>query len=259
MNTDSPDFDDRPRAPSSSGNTIIWILLAVFGVLGVMVLICGFALILPAVQQARTAARMATSRNNLKEIGLALHNYYDVHSALPPSAIVDEQGQPRQGWMYSILPQVEEYPLYDRIDSHAAWNDPLNAAASMTRVPVYLNPGISEEMSADGYPLTHYAANSHLFQPNTSFKFQNVTDGLSNTIMIGEINAGFPAWAKPDNTRDPALGLNKGPDTFGSPFPDGVHFVMGDGAVRFINQEIDPQILKALATPNGREVIDHKW
>jgi hypothetical protein len=260
MNTDSPDFEDRPPAPSRGGNNlIIWVLLGLVGVLGLMVLACGAALLLPAVQQARTAARMTTSRNNLKQIGLALHNYHDVHRVFPPSEIVDEQRKPRQGWTYSILPFVDQMDLYEQIDDHAAWNDPKNVPFSQTQIPVYLNPAISETMSGDGYPLIHYAGNSHLFQPNKSFKVADVTDGLATTLMVGEINEGFPPWAEPNNTRDPALGLNKGPDTFGSPYPRGVNFLMGDGSVNTISEEIDPQVLKALATPNGGEELQQNW
>lgn len=256
MNTDSPLFDNRPPTNKSSGNNnFIWILLGGFGVLFVMMLGCGVALFLPAVQQARTAARMSTSKNNLKQIGLALHNYHDVHRVFPPSAIVDERGNPRQGWNYSILPFVDQSSLYNQIDSHAAWNDPQNISFSQTPVEVYLNPSISETTNGDGYPLAHYAGNSHLFQPNSSISFRDISDGAANTLMVGEINAGFPPWSRPDNTRDPMLGLNKGPDTFGSPFPGGVHFLMGDGSVQFISNDIAPDVLKALATPNGAEQI----
>lgn len=52
---------------------------------------------------------------------------------------------------------------------------------------------------------------------------------LATTLLVGEINEGFEPWAKPGNTRDPALGLNKGPETFGSPFEGGVHFMVAHG------------------------------
>jgi len=260
MNTHSPDYEDRRPAPSSgNSNLIIWIVLLIVGGFGVIVLGCGAALLLPAIQQARMAARMAQSKNNLKQIGLALHNYHDVYKMFPPSAIVDEQGTPRQGWTYSILPFVDQAPVFQQIDANAAWNDPVNVPYSQSRIPVYINPAIREEMGGDGYPLIHYAGNSQLFQPNKGMTLREMLDGASNTIMVGEINVGFPPWAKPNDVRDPALGLNKGPDTFGSPYPMGVHFLMGDGAVYPIAKDVDPAVLKALATPAGGERIPPIW
>jgi hypothetical protein len=78
-------------------------------------------------------------------------------------------------------------------------------------LPIYLNPGVDRELSADGFGLTHYAGNSQLFQPNQFLKLEEITDGPGETLMVGEVNEGFQPWAKPGNTRDPALGLNKGP------------------------------------------------
>lgn len=256
MNSDSPIFDDQPRAPSSGSNSLMLILLLV---LAVVVLGGGFLWMYQQVSAARIAARRSMSKNNLKQLGLAMHNYYDVYGTLPASASLDEQGNPRQGWTYSILPFVDQSPLFEQIDDHYAWDDPRNIPHTRLPLPIYQNPAITETMSGDGYGLSHYAGNSQLFSPGKYRTFREVTDGLSGTLMLGEINEGFEPWAKPVQVRDPALGLNKGPDTFGSPFQGGVHFLMGDGAVRFLSDDIDPQVLKALATPDGGEQIDRNW
>ncbi|MBD3676333.1 MAG: DUF1559 domain-containing protein [Planctomycetaceae bacterium] len=98
--------------------------------------------------------------------------------------------------------------------------------------------------------------NSRVFPANKSLQFRDVTDGLSNTLMGGEIADGFSPWSRPGHTRDPALGLNKGPLTFGSPYfgqknYSGVQMLLMDGSVRTISDDIDPAILKALATPDA--------
>ena len=80
---------------------------------------------------------------------------------------------------------------------------------------------------------------------------------MSNTILAGEVSGGFMAWGDPDNRRDPANGMGTGPDQFGEACPGarGVQMLLADGSVRFISENIDPQTLKALASPDGDEPI----
>jgi hypothetical protein len=94
-----------------------------------------------------------------------------------------------------------------------------------------------------------------MIQPGRKRPFSEITDGTSNAILAGEVNANFEPWGKPGNCRDPRLGLNKSPHGFGSPFIGGGHFLMADGAVKFISENIDPQVLKAIATPDGGEPV----
>ena len=70
---------------------------------------------------------------------------------------------------------------------------------------------------------------------------------------------GLPVPPEFPDGRDPSLGINKGPNTFSSPGGRGVQFIFGDSSVRFINNDIDPKVLKALATPNGGEVIEERF
>ena len=85
------------------------------------------ALLLPAVQSAREAARRAQCSNNLKQIGLAFHNYHDSYGCLPPAYIPDGNGQPMHSWRVLILPFVEQSPLYDQYDFDEPWNGPNNS------------------------------------------------------------------------------------------------------------------------------------
>ena len=93
-------------------------LLVVIAIIAILV-----ALLLPAVQQAREAARRSSCKNNLKQIGLALHNYHDVHNVLPPGYLryansASTWSGPGWGWGVMILPQIEMTGMYDalRID-----------------------------------------------------------------------------------------------------------------------------------------------
>ena len=200
-------------------------------------------------------SRSAQSTNNLKQIDLALHNYHDVHETLPAGGTFDRLGRPLQSWQASILPSVEMYDLYQRIEFGLPWNGQRNAPIFKTLVPVYLNPGIAAERDSDGFALSHYAANAYMLGGDRPRTFSDVTDGTSNTLMAGEVSARFKAWGNPTNWRDPSLGVNKDPSGFGGPYPGGANFAMVDGSVRFIKNTVDPKVLKALATPAGGEKV----
>ncbi|MBD3676475.1 MAG: DUF1559 domain-containing protein [Planctomycetaceae bacterium] len=248
---DEPIYDNRPAAGQKSNILVIILIL-----IGAMILGCGgilIALLLPAVEQGREAARRSMSKNNLKQIGLAMHNYHDVYGVLPPGAILSEHGTAHQGWEYSILPFVDQAPLFNQIDSDLPWNSPQNISLYKYEVEVYLNPALEQRSDTAGFGYAHYAGNSHIFEPNRSWSFSEVADGLSNTLMAGEVKDNLMPWGAPGNVRDPALGINKGPDTFGSPFQGGAQFLLMDGSVRFLSENIDPAALKALATPAGEE------
>ena len=122
------------RSRRARGFTLIE-LLVVIAIIAILI-----ALLLPAVQQAREAARRTQCRNNLKQLGLALHNYHDVHNTLPPGWIAGpepgsrisapHEGLNGAGWGTMILPYVEQAPLYDQFDSNLAITDPVNLAFS---------------------------------------------------------------------------------------------------------------------------------
>ncbi len=247
------------RRGQMSTTAIVFLVLGI--VFFVMVVVIGVlvALLLPAVQQARTAARSSQSKNNLKQIGLAMHNYYDVYSMFPPGGIYTKNDEPYNAWMTSILPFVEQANLYNQIDFNQPWTAPGNQPVFKSVIPGFLNPNIGPEVSLVGGGLgaAHYAANSQLLGKNGSVPFREITDGTSNTILAGEVSGGFMAWGDPDNRRDPANGLGTAPDQFGGPATrrGGVQMLLADGSVRFISENIDPQTLKALASPAGKEQI----
>ena len=244
-------FDDRPSVPSHKPKSNFWGWF-----MGLLILVVVLVLLLlPAVQQAREAARRSASKNNLKQIGLALHNYHDTHSTLPPGWIADKEGTLYHGWMYSITPFLDKSPLFNEINSNLPWNHESNVEHYRYQYSVFLNPSIGEVLSKDGLGYAHYAGNSRVFKPNGTFTFDDCTDGTSNTLMVGDIKEGLKAWGTPGNVRDPALGLNNGPNTFGSPHTGIVHFLFMDGSVRAISNDIDLEILKALGTPDGGEDV----
>lgn len=199
------------------------------------------------------------SLNQLRKIGLANINYSSgAASNLPIGGTTDQEGKPQHGWMTTILPFLGQTELATQIQYEIAWNAPENETVFKTSVPNYLNPGIqSPTMNSGGYALSHYTANSRIFGTNKSLSLTAISaaDGLNYTILLGEINANFPAWGSAANMRDPANGLDGGPDHFGSPTGNRVVVIFADGSGKLLNQNIDPQILKAISTPNGGETI----
>lgn len=191
-------------------------LLVVIAIIAILI-----ALLLPAVQQAREAARRSQCKNNLKQIGLALHNYHDAHGRFPQASIVGHVPPGCSSWVrfsgYSwrvmILPYIDQAPLYNQFDLGVStlsgcMNTPAQANWTNIRksiVPAFICPSDDSPLQRNGWAGFDYAAAvrargdaSHgsttgtdlggLTRPGTSFA--NFTDGTSNTIMVGEIYRG---------------------------------------------------------------------
>ncbi|TWT34382.1 DUF1559 domain-containing protein [Blastopirellula retiformator] len=206
-------------------------LLVVIAIIGVLI-----ALLLPAVQQAREAARRMQCRNNLKQMGLALHNYHDVHGSFPAGyyrhrdhgSVSVFQG-PGWGWGTMILPQLEENNRFDglNVSNRHASDDadilqysqpPISAFRCPSAPGGDLNEAFPNSTSAPAHGLstykgvfgdrnTQYSSYSDLadcpytagscneggngiFSPNSKVSFRDITDGTTNTVMIGEVPYG---------------------------------------------------------------------
>lgn len=235
------------------------------------------ALILPAVQQAREAARRAQSKNNMKQMALAIHNYADAHRNLPQGTIEpngkDLKPEERLSWLTSILPYIEQGALYERVDANEGFEAEKNSLARDTRIVIFENPGYAGQattkhgsthyvgiggLGKDGPTLPANNPKAGMFAYNRKTRFADVTDGLSNTLMIGEISKEAGPWARGGDatirafTSKPYL---KGPDGIGGPFRGGGHFALGDGSVRFISENVDPSVIEAMSTISGGEVV----
>jgi len=123
-----------PAGGGGAGPAVAAIAVAV--ILGVFV--CGgilVALLLPAVQSAREAARRAQCSNNLKQIALAFHNYHDTYRTFPPAYIPDEDGNPKHSWRVLILPFLEQRALYEQYNFDEPWDSPNNRIVGNASIP----------------------------------------------------------------------------------------------------------------------------
>jgi prepilin-type processing-associated H-X9-DG protein len=232
------------------------------------------ALLLPAVQQAREAARLTQSKNNLKMIGLAMHNYHETFNELPQGTVPNEDLEPeeRLSWAYSILPFLEQVVLYNELDGKLGWEAEENTLGLQTAIPVYQNPsqpGARPNPSSGDYvgmagvgedaaTLKADDPKAGIFGYDRKVRFRDITDGTTNTIMVTDSskpNASYLAGGKATIrgfSKSPYL---NGPDGIGSPHNGIVQVLFADGSVRAISVNTDETVLEALATKAGGEEV----
>jgi hypothetical protein len=210
------------------------------------------ALLLPAVSSAREAARRSQCVNNLKQIALAMHNFHAAMNTFPRAAIADGNGKPLLSWRVALLPYIEQHELYHRFKLDQPWDSPHNKALLKEMPATYLCPNRAK---AEPFTTTYelFVGPDAVFEKDQDLGVRAITDGTSNTIMVVEAKEAVP-WTKPaDLSFDPAAA----PSLYGagSSHPGGFNASMGDGAVRFIRNTIDPKVFRALITRASGEVI----
>jgi len=263
------------------------------------------------VQQAREAARRTQCRNNLKQLGLALHNYHDAHQTLPPGYIYkpDASTTPPHNsagfsWGAMILPYFEQTAAYQQFNWSAAIFDPTNKTPREQRLSVFLCP--NDSLSQQGfvemgptperYAMASYVASfgppdlddtqekrEGLFSRNSRTRIGDVTDGLTNTLMLGErengpFRKGIPhgvhttyettwcaavrQWDDPEDDHGHMVLFQSGHvpnDGFSddrdvsAPHVGYANFALGDGSVRALNEHMDFMLYQALSTRAGGE------
>lgn len=215
----------------------------------------GVGLALPAVQKVREAAGRMSSSNNLKQIGLAVHNYHDVHGRFPTD-IKDKTGKAILSWRVEILPYIEQEAVYRQVKLGEAWDSPANKEMAKVQIKTFMSPNATNTQVEGGYGVTHYRGvkgKGMAFDPTVKqLRFQDFTDGTSNTIMV--VEGGDPvAWMKPDDFDVPAKGAIPRLEVPGRP---GFNALFADGSVRWITRPgVNDNDLRAYFTRNGGEVV----
>lgn len=305
----------RPRLRSRRSAFTLVELLVSIAIIGVLV-----ALLLPAVQSAREAARRCSCRNNLKQIALATLNYHDTQDHLPPPKVLNPDGTARNslgGTLVLLLPYLEEGNLYANYDLTQSIYSAQNTPVTTSTLPPYLCPsmrlpttqasGGGPTLGAGSYLISVRAAWLNFVTYGTetndgafdnvprglrySLALKNITDGTSNTLLIGEINYAFERQEAPPGIGDHAAGRREffswpqgypelawghmasttprlfnnhteyvnplSSRTYRSDHPGGVQFARLDGSVAFITDGSDPDVRAALVTRAGGETNHH--
>jgi prepilin-type N-terminal cleavage/methylation domain-containing protein/prepilin-type processing-associated H-X9-DG protein len=296
------------RRPRHGGFTLVE-LLVVIAIIGILI-----ALLLPAIQSAREAARRSSCTNNLKQIGIALQNYHNSHGTFPAGYIsnVDSAANdtgPGWGWAALILPYNEEKPLSDSIRWEESIEASTNATPRMASLKIYLCPSddtlpswtaMQHDASGNpGEPVSDVASANYvgvfgvsepgvdgegIFFRNSKVSFREITDGTSQTLIVGERSfrwgpatwvgavtkaSLYPAPDSPsarivDNASGMTLGhTSEGPpnasgiecNNFSSAHSDGANMLFADGHVQFIPTTIDRLVFRYLSTRAGGESI----
>lgn len=263
-----------PVRPSRGGFTLVE-LLVVIAIIGVLM-----GLLLPAVQMAREAARVAQCKNNLRQIGLAMMNYESGRRTFPPSAVIQGAGAINTNSSWSIhgrlLPYLEQGNVYDQVNLNMAWDD--QPVISGLKIPTYACPtdpnsnvtrDVSPKLASPLYP-TSYGFNfgswliwdpvtgqmgDGMFGPNAKIGIRNILDGTSNTLMVADVRArqfygrneplvGGPSIPPPD----PAAVAARVPTSFTWCRPNG-HTEWPDGRVHH-------QGFTTGLAPNGRLIFN---
>lgn len=278
----------RMKKASARGFTLIE-LLVVIAIIAILI-----ALLLPAVQQAREAARRTQCKNNLKQFGLAMHNYHDTTNAFPPGVVnynantctvmsngqtVPDTNARLWGWGTFLLPYIDQAPLYNQLRPDgcrmpdAGFAYPAAGALLQIPLPAYRCPsdaGDDINIFHQNYSTSNYAINFQIGFVNSRVRIRDLQDGTSNTFMIterrlkrdpaGDRHTGAVVWGRSGSTdagyhfrSGPSINLRPAPNTSNtgiagdpgcyrhgssSAHVGGAHFLMADGAVRFVSENI---------------------
>lgn len=290
-------------------------LLVVIAVIGGLI-----ALLLPAVQAAREAARISSCKNNLRQLALGVHAYESALGKLPPGYefAPGPAGNARgYSWSARLLPYIEQRGLYDRFDFTKPIYDDANAAVREVHIPLLLCPtdDVSPpgfvEMGDERYAMACYVANFGTpdldedqeqqlgaanplgpfdgpwgpFYRNSSTRFREISDGLSQTLMVGERQNGpfrlagahGPHFAYETTWAGAVRDINEPSDDHGhmALFQTGhtpnaldsddrdvsashageAQFLMCDGSVHAVSEDVDVGVYRALGTMNQSETV----
>ena len=222
-----------------------------------------------------TEAQMLQSKNNLKQIGLAMHNYHDTHGSFPPAVVNGPDGKPWHSWRVLILPFLDGVELYNQYRFDEPWDGPNNRQLLSKMPKIYSDPvhGENKEFythyvvptgddtifAADGVEMADKGDKRFM---NAGRAMRQITDGTSNTILAvpATPDQKIP-WMKPEDLEVgisiPDLGKA---DSIPAPYPigdaKGAAVLFADGSVRTIKAGVSGEVLLKLLTRGGGELVD---
>lgn len=200
------------------------------------------SLLLIGVSGARITAQKMQSQNYLKQIGLAVHNYESAYKSFPAGCDIKEN----HGWFSFIFPYMEASDWHTNVDFDIAWEHPVNQHQFKISIASLCVPEHARKTTREGYGITGYHGNPALLFKGSGVRFSELTAGLSNVWLAGEIKGNHTPFGYPYNWRELNAPLCAGADSFGA-WADGATFVLADGSVKFLSNTIDPTALHKMA------------
>lgn len=260
------------RYPKNAGAGFTLVeLLVVIAIIGILM-----ALLLPAVQAARSAARRASCGHNLHQIGVALHAYHGVHRCFPPGGIEPISPKWPKGrqlaWSAFLLPYLEQETLHKTVDFSKAFDSQENAQAAAQVVATYLCPSVSRSSNlVEGRAACDYGGiyGERITSPNNppkgtmiydrAISIRQILDGTTTTLIVSE-DGGWKdgQWINGRNIFDQAYPINQAPafeNDIRSDHPGGANALFAGGSARFLNEQMELKTLAAICTREGEEFV----
>ena len=230
-----------------------------FAATGLLALVLFVVGILMPSSQTVGPRRRSPCKNNLKQIGLALHNYHDQYKTFPPAFVRGPDGKPWHSWRVLILPKLEEEKLYSEYRFDEPWNGPHNSRLLKRRPEVFCCVTAKSHIPAEHTTYSAIVGDETAWPGPTGVSVKEFLDGTSNTVLVVEMRDANIPWLAPDDLWFEEAGIvpaekpGRRPSSWHT---SGMNVLLGDGAVRFVNSTIDPVIWRALLTRDGGETVN---
>ncbi|WP_166821817.1 DUF1559 family PulG-like putative transporter [Thalassoroseus pseudoceratinae] len=211
------------------------------------------ASMVPTMIELRARSRRIQSKNNMKHLGIAMHNYHDVHGQFPPPVITGPDGKTPVSWRVAILPYIEANELHKQYHFDEPWDSEHNKKLLDQMPSVYRHPDDETESTNTSYFAIVGEKTAFGPKDGDGIRFADIFDGSSNTWMIVEAKKKVP-WTKPDDIAyDPEA---KKLPVFGGWYKDGFHAAFCDGAVRFIEKTLEDETVRKLIERNDGQIVE---
>ncbi len=224
---------------------------------GCVLVLCSVFGIWRGIDLARKEAIRSRSHSPLNQLQLAFHCYHDVHGCFPPAYLVDDDGTPMHSWRVLILPHIEEEELYRVYDFEEPWNGPNNIRLADRMPTIYHCPSEPESDSRTNYAVIVGEDTAFPFGKSTSY--EDVEDGLGNTILLAEIADSDIVWLEPRDLAADQMSFRVNDDelpSISSSRRRGPMVVTAGGVTAYeISERLRPETLEALTTVAGHEEL----
>lgn len=215
----------------------------------------------------RSVSRRTQCKNNIKNIGLAFHNYHDDWNRLPP-AILKPQSM---SWRIALLPYLDEKSIAALYDFHEPWNSVTNLRLQQTKINNYSCPARPKQSDSRGNFYTSYVVptgDGTIFNNPVGTTFSAIKDGTSNTLLAVEACGTKIIWIEPRDVdsvvnqvtiNGPGATQGESGSMISSWHLGGAHVVLADGSARFLQKDIDSSILRSLLTKDANDDASGDW